>query len=374
MRPRRATQDVTGDIASEIAAWRERVLDTLLLVTLGASTVIIVLVFFDTSRNTGQWGIAAAFALLYLVVVALTVLRRLPIRIRAWGLLLLIYLAGTLAFVRGGLAGDGRLYFLALPALAFIVLGPRAAAITGGMTIISFILLAAAFSEGWLPELRVAGVPATWAWLLAGTVWLGVTSVLVAMQWLLSQFQEEALVSRARLYQETDRLRAFNENIVQSMQEGVLVEDATGRIEFVNPRAVELTGYPASEIVGRRWEEMVAPDQIEHVRHRARSRRRIYLVGVLGVGEELDLHADPLTRVCLIESGHHRAHRLVLALTALVTPDFNHGFTRLRRAARLLFFAAAARKGQDHDARQKNRNGEEDECNTQTIEHRRAPP
>lgn len=58
-------------------------------------------------------------------------------------------------------------------------------------------------------------------------------------------------IENARLYQETDRLRAFNENIVQSMQEGILVEDTEGRITFVNRRTTELLGFEVEELVGR---------------------------------------------------------------------------------------------------------------------------
>jgi PAS domain S-box-containing protein len=58
-------------------------------------------------------------------------------------------------------------------------------------------------------------------------------------------------IENARLYQETDRLRAFNENIVQSMEEGILVEDAEGRITFANRRAAELLGYQVEELVGQ---------------------------------------------------------------------------------------------------------------------------
>jgi len=69
-------------------------------------------------------------------------------------------------------------------------------------------------------------------------------------------------IENARLYQETDRLRTFNENIVQDMEEGILLEDATGHITFVNPRTTELLGYPPEELVGRHWRDIVPPEQM----------------------------------------------------------------------------------------------------------------
>jgi PAS domain S-box-containing protein len=73
-------------------------------------------------------------------------------------------------------------------------------------------------------------------------------------------------ISNARLYEETDRLRAFNENIVQSMEEGILTEDVTGDITFVNRRTAELLGYTCGDLMGRNCTEIVAPEEVAKVR------------------------------------------------------------------------------------------------------------
>ena len=69
-------------------------------------------------------------------------------------------------------------------------------------------------------------------------------------------------VENARLYEETDKLRAFHENIVQSMEEGILLEDATGRITFANPKAAELLGYTPGELMGQHCTDIVAPEEV----------------------------------------------------------------------------------------------------------------
>jgi len=69
-------------------------------------------------------------------------------------------------------------------------------------------------------------------------------------------------IEHARLYEETNRLRAFNENIVQSMEEGILLYDATGRITFINPKTAELVGYAPAELMGRHWKDCVAPEHV----------------------------------------------------------------------------------------------------------------
>jgi PAS domain S-box-containing protein len=71
-------------------------------------------------------------------------------------------------------------------------------------------------------------------------------------------------IENARLYLEADRLRAFNENIVQGMEEGILIEDETGHITFANPSAADLLGYSPDELIGRTWKDVVAPGQVAH--------------------------------------------------------------------------------------------------------------
>jgi PAS domain S-box-containing protein len=72
-------------------------------------------------------------------------------------------------------------------------------------------------------------------------------------------------IENASLYEETDQLRAFNQNIVQSMEEGILLTDAGGHITFVNPRGGDLLGYAPEELTGRPMQDFVAPEHREQV-------------------------------------------------------------------------------------------------------------
>jgi GAF domain-containing protein len=57
----------------------------------------------------------------------------------------------------------------------------------------------------------------------------------------LAQHAAQAL-ENARLFEETRRLKAFNESIVQGVAEGILIEDRQGRITFVNPAMEAMLG------------------------------------------------------------------------------------------------------------------------------------
>lgn len=79
-------------------------------------------------------------------------------------------------------------------------------------------------------------------------------------------------IENARLHERTRELWMFNENIVQSMEEGILLEDATGHITFVNPKGAKLLGYPPQELIGQHWSTAVAPEHLLQVERESAKR------------------------------------------------------------------------------------------------------
>ena len=74
---------------------------------------------------------------------------------------------------------------------------------------------------------------------------------------------ENARLLDERLRAEDDlrQLKEFNEDIVQSMGEGIVLQDRMGRFTFVNPAAAAMLGYDADELLGEPWTKVVPPDQ-----------------------------------------------------------------------------------------------------------------
>ena len=73
--------------------------------------------------------------------------------------------------------------------------------------------------------------------------------------------QISVAVENARLFEETRRLRAFNESIVQGVAEALFIHDDRGVLTFVNPAAESLLGCSAEHLKGRRWEHLSATAQ-----------------------------------------------------------------------------------------------------------------
>jgi len=69
-------------------------------------------------------------------------------------------------------------------------------------------------------------------------------------------------------------LKEFNENIVNSLAEGILIEDGEGIISFINPTLEKMLGYSSEEIVGKSWEMIVPEEEREKIVDKTSSRQK----------------------------------------------------------------------------------------------------
>jgi diguanylate cyclase (GGDEF)-like protein/PAS domain S-box-containing protein len=86
--------------------------------------------------------------------------------------------------------------------------------------------------------------------------------------------QAAMAIENARLFEEAERLKAFNESIVQGVAEAILIEDDQGILTFANPAAEELLGYTSEELIGRHWKSIVPDEQVDKVQQELAKRPR----------------------------------------------------------------------------------------------------
>lgn len=72
---------------------------------------------------------------------------------------------------------------------------------------------------------------------------------------------------------EIKRLKAFNERIINTMREGIVVESYDGTILYTNPAFSKMTGYSNQEVVGQNWRKIIDP-KFHDVALKANKRRR----------------------------------------------------------------------------------------------------
>ena len=95
----------------------------------------------------------------------------------------------------------------------------------------------------------------------------------------------QAVTKRA---QENERLKEFNENLVRSVETGILLEGNDDIIQYINPRLCELVGYDESELVGKPSAILLSPEMSAVVDRKAAGRR----LGEKGRYEAALLHRD----------------------------------------------------------------------------------
>ena len=99
-----------------------------------------------------------------------------------------------------------------------------------------------------------------------------------------------AAILRQRVDDALRRLQAFNEELLLNMAEGIVVDDADGRIIFANPVAIRTLGYPQEELLGLHWSDYIPFDQQDKVRQanvrRARGELDVYEIDVQRKGGE----------------------------------------------------------------------------------------
>ena len=74
------------------------------------------------------------------------------------------------------------------------------------------------------------------------------------------------ITERKKAEEEIKKLKEFNESIVQSMDEGIMIMDEEGYITFVNPKIEKMLDYKRTKLVGEHWSDIFARDYHRRVR------------------------------------------------------------------------------------------------------------
>jgi len=132
--------------------------------------------------------------------------------------------------------------------------------------------------------------------LVTSTVRRGDDGAVVGYQGIIRNITERKQADEA-----LQRLMEFNESIVQTTGEGIVVLDAAGRMTFTNPACDALLGYEPEELADEHWTMIVPPDERPIVEaadeRRARGESDRY---------ELDLLRKDGSKACVLVHGSPR--------------------------------------------------------------------
>lgn len=223
-----------GEATDELAAapvWRARVLQVLLGVTAVLGTLVAI-PSIGFALSIGEWGIAAVDTVALAVVVVLALRRSLSHGVRAVGLLAVCYVLGVFLFVVVGPVLSA--YFLAVPVLAAVVLGTRAA--VAGL-VLNTVTIAVLGLFAPIDPLVITDEP------VSDTVsWLVVTANFTFVNVMIT-------ASAAALLSRFERSLALNRRLalaVEQSPESIVIAEPDGTIVYRNSAAVDLLGDAAA--------------------------------------------------------------------------------------------------------------------------------
>jgi signal transduction histidine kinase len=124
-----------------ILRWRKRALDRVLWVVLGIG-IVPILVAFLVSPHSASLRLRLLSLGIYLLLVAVALARQVPHQVRGWGFVLAGFGFAGMAFAATGLHGAGRLFLVALPLHALVLLGPRSGYVAAAMSLTIYALAA----------------------------------------------------------------------------------------------------------------------------------------------------------------------------------------------------------------------------------------
>lgn len=221
----------------ELRTWRTHVLNLLLTVASVAAVPVLLYVIIQAVLHAEQRPAALAFSAAYAFVVGLAFARRVHFLLRAWCLVMLSYAVGVLSFARGGLAGDGPVYLLAVPVVTVVLVGVRAGVLMALVSVLTFAAFAMTAHLGWMAKwLVVSENPLDLGdWLVGGLVFTLCLTMLVTMQWRFSRFLMKLASERNLLLRAERRQR----ELAEALEEAAAVVSSTLNIDEVLDHILE---------------------------------------------------------------------------------------------------------------------------------------
>jgi two-component system sensor histidine kinase PilS (NtrC family) len=200
---------------------------------------------------------------------------------RAFSLLQLVGDAAVVTMfvqITGGPTSPMSFLYLLPIAVAAMVLYRRGALVVAG---VSFVAYVSVIGAGALREFHATGVPGVlgrepgrMAYVL-----LAHMVAMVAVALLAASLSERVRAQRRELAERRGavaRLQALNENIIESINSGLITTDLAGRANFINRGGTEITGLTQEEVDNRDVESLLdlEPGALEEIRRRLLAHRR----------------------------------------------------------------------------------------------------
>jgi len=282
-----------SEVDKRLSAWRTKALNIFLTLAAFISFPAALIPVASALLNRRELPGAIAISVVFFILLGLAIFQKIDPLIRGWVLLMIGYFAAIIDFTRTSLAGDAPIYLLAMPLLAFILLSPRSGYIAGGISLVLFWGGAFLTDRGVFDALLINGenpFAMRW-WIDAGLIFVAllVTLLVLFHQYflLLQKTVEAESLGAAKLSQTNEQLMQVNDQLAQAndqleqkveqrteklkeserklmdiincLPDATMVINDEGRVVAWNRVMEEITGVPASTMLGKGKYEYATP-------------------------------------------------------------------------------------------------------------------
>ncbi len=177
----------------------------------------------DAVNRPGQWLPVILYTILELILAALAIFRKIDLRIRAWGVLLVPYAVGVTALASSGLGSAGRIYLLAVPIGALVLIGVKPAIIMTFLSVLTMAVFTFLANQGMLTQWLVSERNSLLAadWLAEDVDTLLLISVIMALLIMFYRFQERLIEKERQTRKDLAKAQALLEEQNNSLEKKI---------------------------------------------------------------------------------------------------------------------------------------------------------
>ena len=223
--------------------WRTRILNTFLIVIVISSAPAIAAILIGESKTPAINPLSYALVAFWIVLVCLSIFRKISYWIRVWILIATGYAAAVINVTQTGIRGIGSLYLLLISIMTLLLIGKRASFIITVLTTLLLSAIAALTIQGILvPTTDPVGSGSVSTWVALAAV-LMIIVIAETLMLLFFRFQELVIISERQKH--TELMQAQNQLEEQNRLLEQQVRDRTS--ELLQSNKIETALYEIAE-------------------------------------------------------------------------------------------------------------------------------
>ncbi len=249
--------------ADRLTFWRERILLTLLLLSVYFAPLALV-PSVALALVEGRWAVAAIDALAYGVALAVFFNQNRSLAVRAWVVCLLVFALGAGLMFMLGPHGAGYMWLFASSVLAAGLIGLGAGAWMLLFAFLVFALVAVGLAADLLPWAGCQPNPLQ-QWLVMGANFMLLNSFITIITARMLEGLKEALESEQAVSADLRISEARFRSLGENAPDVIFTINAQGRFTYVNPTVDTALGYSPPLLIGTRLAEIGSPEHSQDI-------------------------------------------------------------------------------------------------------------